>query len=147
LEQTPLYEALGVARVNFGNGANPVPATALTQTRLPVFVCPADPGPSTNPFYENHGKSNYRGVTGAGDLYTKPLATYLGGMFFVNSSIRFADVTDGLSNTFAIGETSLDERRNWWGGIWAGCARIGPFGTYQGNLTWTSSVFWSIDQA
>src|SRR5262245_4445903 len=62
LEQAPLYEALGAGRTNFGGGANPVPATALTQTRLTILLCPSDPGPLTNPFYDNHGKSNYRGV-------------------------------------------------------------------------------------
>jgi prepilin-type N-terminal cleavage/methylation domain-containing protein/prepilin-type processing-associated H-X9-DG protein len=146
LEQTSLYQTLGVTHSNFGNGANPVPATALTQTRLPIFLCPADPGPLTNPYYDQHGKSNYRGVAGGGNLYTRPMTTDLGGLFFANSRIRFADVTDGLSNTLAIGETALDERRNWWGAIWVGVARVGPFGAYQGQLVWTSAVYWSIDQ-
>src|SRR5262249_36649434 len=52
LEQGPLYRTLGAPQANFGNGANPVPATALTQTTLSVFRCPADPGPPTNPYYD-----------------------------------------------------------------------------------------------
>lgn len=146
LEQAPLHEALGATRSNFGNGANPVPATALTQTRIEVFHCPSDPGPLTNPYYDHHGKSNYRGVGGGGNLYLKPVAADRGGLFFTNSRVRFADVTDGLSHTLAVGETSLNERRNWWGGIWAGCARVGSFGPYAGELVWVSGVYWSIDQ-
>jgi prepilin-type N-terminal cleavage/methylation domain-containing protein/prepilin-type processing-associated H-X9-DG protein len=146
LEQSPLYEALGVATTNFGNGANPVPATALTQTSVKVLQCPSDPGPMANPFYDHHGKSNYRGVGGGGDLYLKPITTDRGGMFFTNSRVRVADVTDGLSNTLAVGETAWSERNNWWGGIWAGCARVGSFGQYQGLIVWVSGVYWSIDQ-
>ena len=147
VEQSSLYETFGAGRTNFGNGANPVPATALSQTRLKVYQCPSDFGPVTNPFYDFHGKSNYRGVSGAGDLYQMPMTTDLGGLFFTNSRIRFADITDGLSNTLAVGETALNERRNWWGGIWAGCARVGPFGDYPANLTWISGVYWSINQS
>jgi prepilin-type N-terminal cleavage/methylation domain-containing protein/prepilin-type processing-associated H-X9-DG protein len=144
LEQAPLYEALDAAHANFGNGANPAPATSLTQTSIPILHCPSDPGPLTNPFYDNHGKSNYRGVGGGGDLSFMPLTTDLGGLFFYNSRVRLADVTDGLSNTLAVGETSLDERRNWWGGIWAGCARVGPYASYVGSVTWVSGVYWSV---
>jgi len=147
LEQAALYEALDVRRTNFGNGANPAPATPLTQTPLSIFLCPSDAGPLTNPYYEHHATSNYRGVAGGGDLYLKPMSADLGGVFFANSRITFAEITDGLSQTLAVGETSLDQRRNWWGGIWAGCPRVGPFGPYQGNLTWVSGLYWSIDQA
>lgn len=146
LEQTGLHSALNPWQTTFGNGANPVPATTWTQTPLSVFRCPSDSGPPTNPYYEHHATSNYRGVAGGGDLYTLPMNADLGGMFFTNSRIRFADVTDGLSNTLAVGETSLNERQNRWGGIWAGCPRVGPFGPYQGNLTWVSGVYWSINQ-
>jgi prepilin-type N-terminal cleavage/methylation domain-containing protein/prepilin-type processing-associated H-X9-DG protein len=146
LEQAPLYEALGAANTNFGKGSNPVPATTLTQTSITTLHCPSDPGALTNPFYDNHGKSNYRGVAGGGDLSFTPLTTDLGGVFFYNSRVRFADVTDGLSNTLAVGETSLNERRNWWGGIWAGCARVGPFASYKGTVAWVSGAYWSIGQ-
>jgi prepilin-type N-terminal cleavage/methylation domain-containing protein/prepilin-type processing-associated H-X9-DG protein len=146
LEQAPLYEALGAATVNFGNGANPVPATPLTQTSLKVLQCPSDLGPLANAYYDSHGKSNYRGVGGGGDLYLKPITTDRGGLFFTNSRVRMGDITDGTSNTLAVGETSWNDRKNWWGGIWAGCARVGSFGEYQGLIVWVSGVYWSIDR-
>ena len=146
LEQAPLQDSLDVWKTDFGKGSNPVPATALTQTTLKILQCPSDSGPPFNPYYDHHGKSNYRGVAGGGDLYLTPMATDLGGLFFSNSRVRFADVTDGLSNTLAVGETSLDQSKNQWGGIWAGCARVGPFAEYQGKLAWVSGVYWSIDR-
>src|SRR5262249_20228304 len=65
LEQDNLYRALRVDSSPLGGGANLVPATPLTQTPLSVFLCPSDSGPLTNPYYDNHGKSNYRGVGGS----------------------------------------------------------------------------------
>src|SRR5689334_7148641 len=64
LEQGNLYRQLGVETQNLGNGANPVPPTPLTQATLAVFTCPSDSGPAINPNYDNHGKSDYRGVGG-----------------------------------------------------------------------------------
>jgi len=41
-------------------------------------------------------------------------------VFFHNSSVRFRDVTDGLSNTFIVGERKTDGSLNWhstWVGV------------------------------
>src|SRR5262249_41279724 len=95
LEQGPLVRALGAQQSVLGNGPNPAPPTALTQTSLPIFRCPSDLGTPTNPFYDHHGTSNYRGVSGSGDLYGTPMKTDFGGLFYANSHVRFLDVTDG----------------------------------------------------
>lgn len=59
-------------------------------------------------------KANYLGVFGSLEIHDSP---YNGnGLFYGNSRVRFGDVSDGLSNTFMIGER--DNRRG--GSIWHG---------------------------
>src|SRR5262245_31979624 len=64
IEQANLHSTLNVDFSVFGNGANPVPPTALTQTVLSIYRCPSDPAPDINSFRNNHGMSNYRAVRG-----------------------------------------------------------------------------------
>jgi prepilin-type N-terminal cleavage/methylation domain-containing protein len=149
LEQDNLYRALGVNSQQLGGGANLAPATPLTQTALGVFICPSDPGPLTNPYYDFHGKSNYRGVGGSNWKMQNTPIGYVwsdgllndsaNGTFWRNSRVRLADITDGTSNTLVVGETALDQARDKWGGIWVGSVRR------DGTLLWVSSVYWSVD--
>jgi prepilin-type N-terminal cleavage/methylation domain-containing protein/prepilin-type processing-associated H-X9-DG protein len=147
LEQANLHRDLHADTQPIGNGANPVPPTSLTQLPLSVFLCPSDTGPAVNPFYDNHGKSNYRGV-GGGQHPTVPIGGGLGlsdifaplnGTFWRNSRVRFDDVTDGLSNTLMVGETALDVARDKWGGIWVGAVHRDP------AVMWVSGVYWVVD--
>jgi prepilin-type N-terminal cleavage/methylation domain-containing protein/prepilin-type processing-associated H-X9-DG protein len=147
VEQGNLYRELGVDTQNIGNGANPVAPTPQTQAVLSVFVCPADPGPAVNPYYDNHGKANYRGVGGgrqpmvpiAGGLGLADVFAPLDGTFWRNSRVRFDDVTDGLSNTLMVGETVLDPARDKWGGIWVGSVRRDQ------SVLWVSGVYWLVE--
>jgi prepilin-type N-terminal cleavage/methylation domain-containing protein len=83
---------------------------------LSVFLCPSDPGPKTIPIYEFDGsgtftgnilteaaRSNYVAVFGTGEVGEDPPEP-ADGVFYRNSKTRVADITDGLSNTFFIGE-------------------------------------------
>src|SRR5262245_5569564 len=86
---------------------------------IPVYFCPSDKGPQGNELgttQYGHLRGNYRGCTGSGDMYGTATDTTTGpwglGMFGVlpNQSVdpnagvrtagtRFADISDGASNT------------------------------------------------
>lgn len=97
-------------------GDVPASLVSIVQTRLPVFLCPSDPGPAT--FSVTSGTTG--GATGAtftyaGTNYHINQGTALGtkydgraptdGLVWTNSNIRFASITDGLSNTAAFSES------------------------------------------
>ncbi len=135
LEQQPLYDVLGVRTQAFGGGASFAPPCAATQTSLSVFVCPSDNGPARNPSKSLHAKSNYRAISGSqgSTTVTYNLLTNYNGVFFLNSCTSTAAITDGSSNTLAIGECALDPSgQTYVGTLWAGMAgsiRAGPTAT------------------
>jgi prepilin-type N-terminal cleavage/methylation domain-containing protein len=72
---------------------------------LAVMLCPSDPG--ADGFFvemgsEQYAAANYVGNFGPGDMDAAPEDRR--GVFSRNSSTSVADVTDGLSQTFLIGE-------------------------------------------
>ena len=72
--------------------------------RLPGFLCPSDLGDVVK---EGVGPTNYAVSSGSGAGGGTPFDT--DGVFFVNSRTRFADITDGSSNTIACSESLLGE--------------------------------------
>jgi prepilin-type N-terminal cleavage/methylation domain-containing protein/prepilin-type processing-associated H-X9-DG protein len=133
LDAAPLY-----ARIDFN--ANPDDfarnGTALGQT-IPFFLCPSDS-------YRILQSSVVDGVIVDAAVHNYPLCTGttfplsprnpggvpVTGVFFENSSVRFADVTDGSSNTVCISETIKSE-----GGptTWDGVSRTNGFVLTAGN--------------
>ena len=75
---------------------------------LAVYSCPADGRIATKP-EDCPGLTSYLGVSGTRSDRTE-------GLLYLGSSIRIADITDGLSNTLMIGERppSADLRFGWW---------------------------------
>jgi prepilin-type N-terminal cleavage/methylation domain-containing protein/prepilin-type processing-associated H-X9-DG protein len=126
LEQQPLNNVLGVSAQTFGYGASFAPPCPATQTSLSVFVCPSDTGPRLNASKGLHAKSNYRAVEN--------------GVFYLNSCTSTAEITDGTSNTLAIGECSLDPNgQTYVGAIWAGMRGS------DGQYVYISDAMWWID--
>jgi prepilin-type N-terminal cleavage/methylation domain-containing protein/prepilin-type processing-associated H-X9-DG protein len=110
LEQDSLWQvtmqALRKQWVAFKN-----PPHVGISTIMRVFGCPADTRVQSVWEYKQWkvALSSYLGVEGI-NLTSKD------GMLYLNSSVRTADVTDGLSNTLLVGERppSTDFRFGWW---------------------------------
>jgi prepilin-type N-terminal cleavage/methylation domain-containing protein/prepilin-type processing-associated H-X9-DG protein len=92
----PLYISSNPARVAPQNQ----PIVKLT---VPLFLCPSDRRVAVS---EEFGPTNYAGCTGSG-LDGTPFAT--DGLFFVNSGVRYREITDGLSKTAAFSESILGD--------------------------------------
>lgn len=109
LELTPLFDELNL-NVPVWNSVNLVPR----ETQLPVFLCPSDAysegrfvvRDNTVSPVEQYAAASYAANWGPSDAITNlddtPFQSR--GMFYRNSSTRVRDITDGLSNTLALGE-------------------------------------------
>jgi prepilin-type N-terminal cleavage/methylation domain-containing protein/prepilin-type processing-associated H-X9-DG protein len=141
LEQEPLYSAEGVTKRLFGDGQNPAdPTTNLyTQTKLPLFRCPSDTGPDINSIRLNFAMSNYRAVAGPTDFLIFHPNLDMGGVMFQNSKIRITDITDGTSNTLALGECIFDPQVDKRAAIWPGMSGL------RNGAVWVSDVMWWVD--
>jgi len=121
IEQGPLYDAAGIGQGRFLQAEENNRATVVITT----YRCPSDPGPArgrqrflTSGAGSNYGAINsHRNGAWAG-------GTSATGAFWANSDTRFRNITDGLSNTMAVGECT-DQLR----GVqmflkaWAGCKK------------------------
>jgi prepilin-type N-terminal cleavage/methylation domain-containing protein/prepilin-type processing-associated H-X9-DG protein len=99
-------------------------ATRTVQTTtLAVFLCPSSPGGglversvgSMGPFaFAEFAPSNYVGSAGNKNPLYFPQTC--GGIFFLNSAVTAADITDGMSSTLLVGERSRDLSDATWSG-------------------------------
>jgi prepilin-type N-terminal cleavage/methylation domain-containing protein/prepilin-type processing-associated H-X9-DG protein len=143
LEQDNLYRQLQVDSILFGLGADPAtPAQCpLGQTKLNLFRCPSDPSPTTNPDRLNFGMSNYRAVAGPITYPYFYVNQDMGGVMFQNSSIKLTDITDGTSQTLAIGECIYDQPTGKRACIWVGMSGL------RDGAVWISDVMWWVDES
>lgn len=129
MEQMPLYDL-----IDFNQPSQIEPG--ILQTDLSVYRCPADTTPATNPMRSGYGTSNYSANFGDQPL-PRPVpgrlsASWPGqpdtpmgrngslqvtGLFWLNSNVRFRDVTDGMSNTIMAGERSYRSGAGVWPGV------------------------------
>ncbi|MES2791286.1 MAG: DUF1559 domain-containing protein [Planctomycetota bacterium] len=109
VEQSALYNQINFSGTWASTTAYPAYATTnpLIMTQIPVFMCPTDPNsgkrqvnPYVRGFYANYLTVN--GSTAMGDMNSVQ-----NGMFYVISSTRMRDITDGTSNTAMMAEIIL----------------------------------------
>ncbi|UUO05777.1 DUF1559 domain-containing protein [Blastopirellula sp. J2-11] len=123
LEQTPLYDSLNLEIANGGWSAN---SSALIRNQPSMMACPSFPGKIKGGKYGEtwDSKSTYAGISGSDidttaytesrtgtccDCCTQSGAqndgvVSAGGFLIANQSLEFRNITDGTSNTLAVGE-------------------------------------------
>jgi prepilin-type N-terminal cleavage/methylation domain-containing protein/prepilin-type processing-associated H-X9-DG protein len=118
LEQTNIYNILDLTIPLYMDSAGtvfPENVRGVSQT-VSLLLCPSDTGLAVTPIppatdAPKFGPTNYVGCLGDGtDSMTRLLTgtrTQSTGLFYQNSKIRLADITDGTSNTAMMSEQIL----------------------------------------
>ena len=136
LEQDNLYRQLNVNL--------PVPKSAAIQTVVPVYLCPSDLVPASAFAVPNAfgttvcwaAPCSYAACVGGDESDTFGPSGL--GIFYRNSRTRLSDVTDGSSNTIAVGERAWSNAN----GIWAGAVSGGVCKRGQQNPSPGSGAAW-----
>jgi len=99
----PLYGHTGVY-YGPGKGVHPDNQVPVSQV-IPFFYCPSDKEAKVQPEF---GATNYLGCCGRSRPTSSGTAAFdTDGLFNNSDAVRFADVTDGTSNTAAFSESLL----------------------------------------
>ncbi len=106
------------SRINFSSS---IGGQAISSAVMRVFFCPSDTGPDTFTVHDSNqnplgvvGRSNYVAMYGTNEIPDFPNSGE--GIFYCNSSTRIADITDGTSNTIAVGERASNLAYSTWTG-------------------------------
>ncbi len=128
LEQENLYDQLDPMNIplydRYTSSASAADK-ALLQTPIPGYRCPSDTGPDLATSLRFGGSdhfdvalSNYVGCAGWSNSPGYPIrADDCGGMLYGNSNKRFADCTDGTSQTMIVSERGFNSHAATWLGV------------------------------
>jgi prepilin-type N-terminal cleavage/methylation domain-containing protein len=124
LEQTALFN-----QINFMTAVEYVPNVVIRNTRVNTYVCPSDNKAGIVYMYDGFGNSvgqtytnSYAACYGAYPLLLDVNPDQGNGLMQRNSRFVMSDVTDGVSNTIAIGERAAMFAYAPWAGVMSGCA-------------------------
>lgn len=133
IEQAPAYRQL--------NFSEPIQNSLAVQTMIAIYLCPSDITPPTAfPVTDAFGNTvcmsaptSYAACCGSdASETTDPTGD---GVFYRNSGARFADIIDGMSNTFLVGERAWAKVNGAWpGAIPGGVIRRGQLNPCQPNI-------------
>jgi prepilin-type N-terminal cleavage/methylation domain-containing protein/prepilin-type processing-associated H-X9-DG protein len=131
VEQQPLF-----AQIDFTRPVEAPQHAAARTTVLKVYLCPADLPPAAIPVGPRSASGQLTSTT-----CTVAPASYAGcfgvtepgvdgeGVFFRNSQVKIADITDGTSSTLLAGERAYRFMETTWTGAVAGAAAAPPPGS------------------
>lgn len=129
IEQQNVYNA-----VDFTQSVYHVANGRVRAAQINVFFCPSSSAPisGTTPAGASVCHTTYAG----NHHHTEaPIAEDNTGVFFLNSAIRYEDITDGSSNTIFVGEKPVDpDDLGWTSGTRATLRNGGTFGRIGANL-------------
>jgi prepilin-type N-terminal cleavage/methylation domain-containing protein/prepilin-type processing-associated H-X9-DG protein len=155
LEQTAIYNQMDLTLPIYvpPNFTISGPNQFAIQQIVKLFLCPSDKAQPVSVAYGEPviGPTNYAvcigtGTTNGGAPFGSPWNA--DGMFIAKTHLKFADVTDGLSNTAAMSESLLgDGPENATGAIPGDARRVYAytgFGTPLSDATCASATQWNI---
>ena len=104
-ENEDILRGLDLSVPLYGTGFQVMPQNqAIVSLVVPMFLCPSDRRVSVA---DGFGPTNYAACAGSGAGGGTPFET--DGMCFINSRVRSAQVTDGLSKTVLMSESILGD--------------------------------------